>query len=125
MFTASSLPREQLRRELQDRGYLVVPDRPLPDSAPELAVAVRADLEKSKLSVHTIGAKYGRVPEGELRSVVAIQNAIAQERAIPRILWIPVGVEAVDPRQEAFLASVRQHSGSEDAVEVVETSLED
>src|SRR5262249_34837426 len=62
--------RDRLRREFEDRGYLVVPDRPLPTEMEDFVTTVRADLERARLSVHLFGGRYGFIPDGSTESVV-------------------------------------------------------
>jgi hypothetical protein len=67
--------RDNIKRELQERGHFVFPDQPLPLNGPALEDAVRHYLDTSKL-FHSfiIGANYGVIPEAADRSVVCMQN---------------------------------------------------
>ena len=56
--------RDRIRRELQERGHTVLPDRPLPLEADEAQELVSDFLSKSHLAIHLIGNRYGIVPEG-------------------------------------------------------------
>ena len=89
--------REAIRRDLQQHGYTVLPDRPLPHVVDGRAAAVRDDLAACRMSIHLIGRTYGLVPEGGVQSLVEIQNELAIERAAPggfsRLLWIPTGLD--------------------------------
>jgi hypothetical protein len=62
---------------LQQRGYVVLPERSLPPYYPDFEQVVRENLEGCKLSIHLIGARYGMVPEGAERSLVVLQNELA------------------------------------------------
>ncbi len=83
--------RDNIKRELQERGHVVIPDRPLPLNGPALEDAVRHYLDTSKLSIHLIGANYGVIPEAADRSVVCMQNDLAAERSkgigFARVMW--------------------------------------
>jgi hypothetical protein len=119
--------RDILRRELQDRGHTVLPENPLPWSADQLTEAVDRDLKRSQFSIHLLGARYGIVPEGESRSIIELQAALAAQQpatGLHRIIWIPPGLEVTDDRQKNFLETQRLSSDPNDRFELLETSLE-
>lgn len=67
------------------------------------------------------------VPEGEDRSIVALQNDLAAERReqpFSRLLWIPPGLEILEDKQKTFINSLRQYSGVRNGFELLETPLE-
>lgn len=103
--------RKKIKWELQQRGYIVLPDQPLPYT-PDFSKVVRENLERCKLSIHLIGASYGIVPEGTDRSVVVLQNELAahHSRECPeflRLVWMPLGLQAQEPRQKELLQSLQ------------------
>jgi hypothetical protein len=119
--------RDRLRREFEDRGYLVVPDRPLPTEMEDFVTTVRADLERARLSVHLFGGRYGFIPDGSTESVVALQSELASSLRgadFSRILWIPPGTQARDERQSDFLDRLRRHPGRTNGYELIEAPLE-
>lgn len=130
-----SKERELVRDELRQRGYGVLPEKKLPveTSCEALASAVRADLERSCLSVHLVGVKYGSTPEDDERSVVRIQEELAAERSADtqdfrRILWMPPGLltpalEVKDSRQKEFVAELQSRIG--EGSELLQTCVED
>lgn len=124
-----SVERDKIKRELQSRGYNVLPDQPLPLDAESFVKAVRENLSKSLLSVHLIGANYGVIPEASERSVTFIQNELASERCrtteFSRIIWMPPGLEAREPRQQEFIKYLYEDSSAQHGAEVLQTSLED
>lgn len=121
--------REMVRRELQQRGYQVLPDRELPLCAPEFQEQVREMLGRSALSVHLVGASYGLIPEGEEeRSVVGLQEELAAERGaadpdFTRLVWMPAGLAPSGARQQRFVE--RLHTGLGPGAELLQTSVED
>ncbi|HXT22468.1 MAG TPA: hypothetical protein VN923_17075, partial [Thermoanaerobaculia bacterium] len=118
--------RESLRRDLLRNGYRVLPDRPLPLVAGELAGYVEEQLAESALSVHLVGRGYGVVPDGDARSVVAIQHDLATQRqGLPRLIWLPPGLAIDDERQRAFVEHLRTAPGVHAAAELLEVPLED
>lgn len=124
-----SVERDKIKRELQSRGYNVLPEQPLPLDAENFERVVREDLGRCLLSVHLIGANYGVIPEASERSVTFIQNELAAERCraagFSRIIWMPPGLEAREPRQQQFIKYLYEDSSAQHGAEVLQTSLED
>jgi hypothetical protein len=94
--------RDKIRRELQQRGYRIVPDQPLPNP-PDFEPLVRTYLEQSALSVHLISARNSSLSTAptleELqqqmviarsREQISLAAACGQERKdFSRLLWLP------------------------------------
>ena len=124
-----SFERDQIRRELQARGYTVLPDRPLPLSNAELERVVRENLEHATLSIHLIGGYYGIVPESGDRSIVELQNALATEcsqrrASFSRLIWLPTDLHAKEARQEAFINTLQNDPALQPGDDLLQTSLE-
>jgi hypothetical protein len=121
--------RDAIRRDLQQHGYTVLPDRALPSTASELKAAVREDLSRCQLSVHLFGKNYSLVPEGEVESFLEIQNELAIERAEKggffRFLWVPAGLQVADDRQRKVLEHIRTDPRVLEGADLLETFLED
>jgi hypothetical protein len=121
--------RDNIKRELQERGHLVMPDRPLPLNGPDLQQAVRNYLQTSKLSIHLIGANYGVIPEAADRSVVCLQNDLAAERSkgnsFARLIWLPEGLESREDRQRQFIEYLKYDSTAQQGADVLQTSIEE
>lgn len=117
--------RDALRRELEDRGYQIAPSRPLPVYVEGFEKAVRAELEQARLSIHVFGARYGLIPEGTDRSAVALQSQMAAERALPRVLWIPPGVQPREDRQSQFLEGLRNAPGGHNGFDLLDAAPAD
>ncbi len=126
--------REAVRDELRQRGYGVLPEQRLPlDERRRVEEAVSADLARSCLSVHMIGARYGSTPEDDPASIVQIQERLAAERggreaSFQRLLWMPPGLgspalEVSDARQKSFIESLQ--SGLTAGAELLQTTIED
>ena len=126
--------REDVRDELRQRGYGVLPEHRLPlDERRLTEEAVRADLARCALSVHMVGPRYGSTPEDDPASVVQIQERLAAGRgaadaAFQRILWTPPGLgspalEITDARQKSFVETL--HAGLTAGAELLQTSVED
>lgn len=128
--TASDLreERDRIKRELQQHGHTVLPDRELPLEGDSLKQVVRDYLGRSDLSVHLMGSRYGVIPEGESRSVIHLQSdlAAAMGGGLRQIIWIPTGAEATtDAAQRRLIDSFRLESNGHGQTEVLQTRLED
>lgn len=121
--------RDKVRRELRERGYEVLPDKPLPLNAPHFQNAVREYLAKSSLSIHLIGGNYGVIPEGDDCSVVFLQNQLAVERSrgqgFSRIIWLHPTIQAKEERQQKFIEYLQNDSHAQAGAELVQTTLEE
>lgn len=126
--------REDVRDELRQRGYGVLPEQRLPlEERRKTEEAVRADLARCALSVHMVGPRYGSTPEDDPASVVQIQERLAAERGaadttFQRILWTPPGLgtpalEVTDARQQAFVQTLQ--TGLTTGAELLQTTVED
>jgi hypothetical protein len=119
--------RNQIKRELHQRGYAVLPDKPLPLNLKDLENAARENLNASQLSIHPIGTTYGVIPEGAEHSIVRLQvelaNARAQHGPFPRVLWLPPRVTEVETRQKEFLTYLRTEVAGQE-VDLVEDNME-
>ena len=120
--------REAIRRDLEQHGYHVLPDRPLPVTASELEAVIRENLARCRLSIHLIGGTYSFVPEGGMRSLLEIQNELAIERAgsasTRRLVWIPPGLSVTDDRQRKVIDGLRNDPRIRSDADVLETPLE-
>jgi hypothetical protein len=120
--------REQIQRELRQRGYVVLPDKPLPLNTVDLESVIREDLQRSKLSIHLVGKNYGMIPEGQDRSIVQWQvelaRACSKSRDLPCVLWVPPGLKPAKPRQEEFLTYLRSEVAGKDRVELIDANIE-
>jgi len=122
--------RDKVKRELQQYGHVVLPDRSLPLAAPPLQTAVRDYLKRSRLSVHLIGENYGIIPEMESeRSIVRLQEELAVERGddeqFSRLIWMPPGLAPQDARQRKFVGDLQNSFTSHNGSELLQVKLED
>jgi TIR domain len=122
--------REAIKRDLEQHGYTVLPDRPLPLAAAALEEAVRDDLARCRLSIHMVGKTYGLVPEGGVCSIAEMQNELAIERAgkggrFSRLVWIPPGQQVEEERQQKVVDALRMDPRIHLGADLLETPLED
>src|SRR5262245_55052050 len=109
--------RDQIKRELQNRGFEILPEQELPFVSPNYEDAVRECVARAKLSVHLIGGIYGIVPEGANRSIVRLQTEIAAERkrdqAFSRLLWMPLGLTPQEEVHAQFIEDLRTDAATQ------------
>jgi hypothetical protein len=121
--------REVIKRDLQQHGYTVLPDRALLPVSSEAKAAIREDLARCRMSVHLIGKHYSLVPEGGKESLLEMQNELAIERqaqgGFSRLLWMPPGLKATDERQQAIIDRLRMDPRMQKGSDLLETFLED
>jgi len=121
--------RETIKRDLEQRGKTVLPDRPLPVAVADLQAAIREDLARCRMSIHMVGSSYSLVPEGGADSLLEIQNDLALGRAakgpFSRVVWIPLGLQVEDARQQKLVERLRSEPRLLTGTELLETPLED
>ncbi|MEO1050032.1 MAG: toll/interleukin-1 receptor domain-containing protein [Bacteroidota bacterium] len=126
--------RDKVKRELTDNGYLVLPDRNLPDHlSTEYSASVRELLQQSDFSIHLFGKLYGKTPEDSSKSLVVLQNEIAAEQSkhgsLERFIWIDPEVDSdessnsEDTRQPQFLDALRGSSELQAGADIFESSI--
>ncbi|MFN7927194.1 MAG: toll/interleukin-1 receptor domain-containing protein [Blastocatellia bacterium] len=121
--------RDEIRRELQQRGHIVLPDTDLPLYAPALVEVVSNCLERSRLAIHMIGEHYGIVPEMDDRSIVRLQHDLSGARTaeadLTRLLWLPEKLHSTDARQQAFIEELQNGLNRPRNTELLQITLED
>lgn len=121
--------RNSLWDDLRARGFEVLPDRELDWRSGDYRDQVRKFLERSVLSIHLVGAKYGAIPEGEKESHVAVQAQLAGERCADsgfrRVIWIPVDLEPAEAEQQKFIDSLENDTSAQARTEFIQKKLED
>jgi hypothetical protein len=121
--------REMIRRDVQQHGVRVLPDRPLPHVADEAEAAIRDDLARCRLSIHFIGRHYGVVPEGGELSLVEMQHELATARGsragFARVIWIPDKLDVQDDRQRRVIERLRVDPRVGAGADLFETYFED
>jgi hypothetical protein len=119
----------ELRRDLKDRGYIVLPDGDLPYRLDTYKNKVRDCLKQAALSVHLVGSGYGFVPEGDTKSNVWLQHDLAMERGTDpnflRLIWLPQGVSAADQRQRDFIAYLQDDAGAQIGADLLNGNIEE
>lgn len=120
--------RDQLRRELTELGHRVLPRQTFPLIASEMTPVIEQCLDEADLAIHFVGAYYGLVPEATDLSVIALQNQVTAEysrrKQLPRIIWMPKGLETRDARQSIFLQQLESDPIMMTGAELVVDTLE-
>ncbi|HTL56210.1 MAG TPA: serine/threonine-protein kinase [Candidatus Limnocylindrales bacterium] len=119
--------RDRIRRELLERGHMVLPEVPLPLSAKELQRVVTGHLEKCSTAIHLLGTNYGVTPEDCAESLPCLQVKLSASRArdngLKRYLWMPSIASVTDSRQQQFLRQVQEDPQLQHSAEIIEGDL--
>lgn len=102
--------RDDIKTELQQFNYRVLPDHPLPQDTGELISTVKDYLQQAKLSVHLLGKKYGSRPDSEDRSIPHIQYDLAAELNRDQMIWLPKDLVPESDPQVRFIEIVQNNS---------------
>jgi serine/threonine protein kinase len=119
--------RDRIRRELIERGHVVLPDAPLPMLAGDAECMVRDCLAKCSIAIHLLGQRYGVTPEDSSESIPALELRMTAEptfaKTADRLIWMPARIEIGDERQRAFLQRVQEDPALHDRAEIIEGNL--
>jgi hypothetical protein len=118
--------RDRVRRELLERGHIVLPDAPLPMLSRDVESVVGECLAKCTIAVHLLGRHYGVTPEDSSESIPALQVRLtalhAERQKLERLIWMP-GDEPEDQRQMAFIRRVQEDPALQHQAEIIEGNL--
>jgi hypothetical protein len=121
--------RENIKRELQEHGLAVFPDKSLPLVANIFTNSVQEMMDKCDLTVHLIGNNYGIVPDGTSKSTVVLQNEVAvnvcNTKKTGRLIWLPTDLAPEDNRQIQFIEELKHNEEFQKGADLMESSLED
>jgi serine/threonine protein kinase len=119
--------RDRIKRELLERGHVVLPDAPLPTLARDVETVVVNCLAKCTIAIHLLGQRYGTTPEDSPESIPALQVRLTADRALEadlqRLIWMPAGGEPDDARQRAFVLRVQEDPVLHHRAEIIEGNL--
>ena len=119
--------RDRIRRELVERGHVVLPDAPLPPMSKDVEAVVQGYLENCTIAIHLLGKHYGATPEDSSESIPAMQLRLsanqAQQSEIQRMVWMPRGVEATNDQQRDYLRRVHEDMELHYQAEIIEGNL--
>jgi serine/threonine protein kinase len=119
--------RDRIRRELLERGHVVLPDAPLPMLSRDVETVVANCLARCTIAIHLLGTRYGVTPEDSSESIPALQVRLTADRAfgsdLERLIWMPAGGETADERQRAFVLRVQEDPTLHHRAEIIEGNL--
>jgi hypothetical protein len=119
--------RDRIRRELLERGHMVLPDAPLPMLSRDVEATVLKCLEKCTLAIHLLGRHYGVTPEDSSESIPALQLRLSAEqserRQLQRLIWLEGNGPIADQRQHAFVLRVQEDPALHHRAEIIEGNL--
>ena len=118
--------RNAIRRDLTERQFTVLPQRPINWNSSDYGSRVMEDLNRAELSVHIIGSKRGIVPDETTQlgigSVQLDLSLTAASIKRPRIVWIPddVAIEAISTNEHReYVESLLKGSLAKQGVDVL------
>jgi hypothetical protein len=118
--------RDRVRRELLERGHVVLPDAPLPLLSRDVEAVVQECLGRCTIAIHLLGRHYGVTPEDSSESIPAMQVRLSSMHAergkLERLIWMP-GDEPLDQRQRGFLQRVQEDPSLHLFAEIIEGNL--
>jgi hypothetical protein len=122
--------REEIRRELQQLGYRILPLGNMPHTADELEQMMIINLNNSDAVIQIMGAQYGDILKGSKYSLHDFQNRVIkkyqeenQTHLLKRYIWIPAGYKISDQRQALYLKRIKRDDAGHNT-EIIETPLE-
>jgi serine/threonine protein kinase len=119
--------RDRIKRELLERGHVVLPDAPLPVLSRDVETTVRDCLARCTIAIHLLGRRYGVTPEDSSESIPALQVRLTAEPGrrpdLERLIWMPGGGEFADERQRVFVLRVQEDPALHDRAEIIEGNL--
>ncbi|HYV91305.1 MAG TPA: hypothetical protein VE978_05965 [Chitinophagales bacterium] len=120
---------ESLKRELEDNGFSVVPNKNMTPVADIFKSEVETFINDAILSIHLIGSSYGLVPEGTDKSIIVLQNEIAAKqsaaRSLNRLIWIPPTTKSDDARQQSFIEQLKHSEELQQDSDLLEGTVEE
>ena len=128
--------RDNLARELQEGGFVVLPNKNLPHVINKYTEDVEAYLDQSILSVHLISTtNYAAQPEGSDKSTVILQNEMAAQKSasknLSRLIWTPpanINVstnQKMIEQQKAFVEELKTNPEVQKGADILEGPLEE
>jgi serine/threonine protein kinase len=119
--------RDRIKRELLERGHVVLPDAPLPMVSSNVETSVQQYLSKCTIAIHLLGRHYGVTPEDSSESIPALQVRMtaewAQDSDLQRLVWLAGDGRTEDERQQAFIERVQEDPVLHHRAEVIEGNL--
>ena len=120
--------RENIARDLRERGHVILPDSQLPMNAAEVESKVGQFMERADVAIHLLGASYGMIPEAGDQSVIETQIKLSAietaKRGIERLVWLPNELEVTEEKQTDFVERLRVDPATYQKTDFVEGTFE-
>ncbi|HRC32688.1 MAG TPA: TIR domain-containing protein [Bacteroidia bacterium] len=121
--------RENIKRELEDHGFKILPDKNLTLEDSLYKKEVADYLKQSTMSLHIIGSKYGMIPEDSEKSILVLQNDIAAAQStdsgLSRLIWVPPTDKPAEERLQPFIDHLKQKEDLQNLSDLLVGSLEE
>jgi len=125
--------REQIKHELEQMQFSVLPDTVLSNNGEKAEKQVRTMIEKCFLSIHIIGETYGKFLEGSDYSAIDIQNRVAsryqKERfnlngnapgSFSRIIWMSPEMKPDEEKQASYIEQLKKDKDISSSAEIMQ-----
>ena len=120
--------RENIARDLRERGHVVLPDCQLPLNAAEIELKVGEFMDRADVAIHLLGASYGMIPEAGDKSVIETQIKLSAvetvKRGIERLVWLPNELQVAEDKQADFVERLRVDPDTYQKTDFVEGTFE-
>lgn len=126
--------RATIKRELERRDYVVLPNNALPNDEAKAVESINNDLKKSILSIHLIGNRTSEKPTNAESSYVEIQNKLAADytsisiehgKNYPRLIWIAAEEVHIEEKQKFYIEQLRRDRSLQLGADILQTQIED
>jgi hypothetical protein len=130
--------RDNIKRELLQHGYKVLPDKVLSKDALILRTEIINFLGRCCLSIHVMGEDYGELLNASDLSIVDLQNTMASDyyekiknlkiakesSHFTRIIWIPPDLKPGNEKQRSFIQKLKLDTEALKGADVLEVPIE-
>ena len=120
--------RENIARDLRERGHVILPDSQLPLNAADVQSVVGDYLKNADVAIHLLGSNYGLIPEAGKESVIETQvnlaSAESANRGLERLIWLPSDLESKEEKQSDFVERLRVDPATYEKTDFVEGTFE-
>ncbi len=120
--------RDNIKRELIQSGYKVLPINPLPAS-PDLAKdIINNSIEQSELAIHIVGNEYGELMKDSDVSLIEFQlNTVLKNKkasGLSEIIWLPPDLRPESDFFSQYIDRLRKTALSGESSEVIQAPVE-
>ncbi|HPD95598.1 MAG TPA: hypothetical protein PLA24_06860 [Tenuifilaceae bacterium] len=123
--------RDNIKRDLNDLGYEVVPDKQLSNNTGEASEQLNQAINSCDLIIHLIPSTYAKYFTENNLSVIEFQfnytvnHSIQTSNSIKRLVWIPSDIEFYDEESQIFVEKIQRDKDQAKNTMVLKVNLED